>query len=87
MSLPTKSDLQTMDWSYKGQPFVRVPANANIDTDTLDWSYRGQPYWCIAGEGGEPPTPPTGSVRIMPSLSAIALGNSVRISAVKKVGL
>lgn len=49
MSLPTKSDLQTMDWSFRGQPFVRVPANDSIDTDTLDWSFHGQPYWCIAG--------------------------------------
>lgn len=84
MSLPTKSDLQTMDWSFRGQPFVRVPANDSIDTDTLDWSFRGQPYWCISGEGGEPPT---GAVRIEPSLSAVALGNAVRISAVRKVGL
>ena len=59
MSLPTKSDLQTMDWSFRGQPFVRVPANDSIDTDTLDWSFRGQPYWCISGEGGEPPQPPS----------------------------
>jgi hypothetical protein len=32
-------------------------------------------------------TPPTGAVKIMPSLSAVALGNAVRISAVRKVGL
>ncbi len=44
MSLPTSTDLQTMDYSYSGTPFVDIPANSSIDTQTMDWSYAGQPY-------------------------------------------
>ena len=84
MTLPTKTNLETMDYSYGGVPFVSVATKAGIDLDTLDYSYAGVPYWCISGGA---PTPPTGAVRIMPSLSAVALGNAVRISAVRKVGL
>jgi len=87
MALPTQDDLKKLDYNYFGQPFCWLSLKTTLDTDTLDWSFRGQPYWCISGEGGEPPTPPTGAVKIMPSLSAVALGNAVRISAVRKVGL
>jgi hypothetical protein len=86
MTLPTKTNLETMDYSYGGVPFVSVATKAGIDLDTLDYSYAGVPFWG-AEEGGTPPEPPTGAVKIMPSLSAVALGNAVRISAVRKVGL
>ena len=41
MALPTKTDVQTMDYSYGGVPFVSVAAKAGIDLDTLDYSYWG----------------------------------------------
>jgi len=44
MSLPTSTDLETMDYSYQGQPFVDVPARSDIDTTTMDYSYQGQPF-------------------------------------------
>lgn len=44
MALPTSTDLQTMDYSYAGQPFVNVPSKATIDTGTMDWSYAGLPF-------------------------------------------
>ena len=84
MALPTQDDLKKLDYQYFGQPFCWMSLKTTLDTDTLDYNFFGQPYWCISGGA---PTPPTGAVRIMPSLSAVALGNAVRISAVRKVGL
>ena len=57
MSLPTRDNLLTMDYSYFGQPFVQVPAKS-IDTNTMDYSYLGEPFWTISMEGGgEEPSP------------------------------
>jgi len=86
MALPTQDDLKTLDYQYFGQPFCWLSLKTTLDTDTLDYQYFGHPFWG-AEEGGTPPEPPTGAVKIMPSLSAVALGNAVRISAVRKVGL
>ena len=44
MALPNKTDLQTMDYSYQGQPFVNVPSKSSIDLTTMDYSYQGQPF-------------------------------------------
>ena len=86
MALPTQDDLKKLDYNYFGQPFCWLSLKSTLDTDTLDYQYFGQPFWAVMPSGEEPP-PPTGAVRIMPSLSAVALGNAVRISAVRKVGL
>ena len=45
MATPTKTDLQTLDYSYFGQPYVQVAAKSGIDLDTLDYSYFGQPFF------------------------------------------
>ena len=52
MALPTNTDLQTMDYSYGGVPFVSVAAKAGIDLDTLDYSYGGVPFWGLEVSGG-----------------------------------
>ena len=52
MALPTKTDLQTMDYSYGGVPFVSVATKAGIDLDTLDYSYAGVPFWGLEVSGG-----------------------------------
>lgn len=44
MALPSSKDIQTMDWSYQGQPSVNVPANSTVITTTMDWSYAGLPF-------------------------------------------
>ena len=44
MALPTKTDLEKMDWAYKGQPFVDVPAKSSINIKTMDYVYRAQPF-------------------------------------------
>ena len=51
MTLPTKTDLQTMDYSYGGVPFVSVATKAGIDLDTLDYSYAGVPFWGLEVNG------------------------------------
>lgn len=50
MALPTSTDLQTMDYSYAGLPFVDVPAKGDILTGTMDWSYAGLPF--VTNPGG-----------------------------------
>jgi len=52
MALPTKTNLETMDYSYGGVPFVSVATKAGIDLDTLDYSYAGVPFWGLEVSGG-----------------------------------
>ena len=54
MALPTKTNLETMDYSYGGVPFVSVAAKSGIDLDTLDYSYAGVPFWGLEVSGGGP---------------------------------
>ena len=51
MALPTKTNLETMDYSYGGVPFVSVATKAGIDLDTLDYSYAGVPFWGLGVSG------------------------------------
>lgn len=44
MSLPTSTDLLTMNYSFLGQPFVNIPAKSTINLLTMDYSYLGQPF-------------------------------------------
>jgi hypothetical protein len=55
MALPNKTDLQTMDYVYLGQPFVNVPARSDIDTTTMDYIYLGQPFVTNPFGGSTPP--------------------------------
>jgi hypothetical protein len=41
--LPNKTKLQTLDYIYKGQPFVNV-VSQNQNTYTLDFIYKGEPF-------------------------------------------
>ena len=52
MALPNKTELQTMDYSYAGLPFVDVPASGSIDTFTMDYSYSGLPFVTNPGVSG-----------------------------------
>jgi len=54
MALPTKTDLQTMDYAYGGVPFVQTAAKTGIDLNTLDYSYGGVPFWGLEVSGGGP---------------------------------
>lgn len=54
MALPNSTDLQTMDYSYAGLPFVDVPAKGDILTGTMDWSYAGLPF--VTNPGLQGPT-------------------------------
>lgn len=54
MALPTPDNLKTMDYVYKGQPFVDVPAKPGIDLSAMDYVYKAQPF-VSNGEEGIPP--------------------------------
>ena len=54
MATPTKTDLQTLDYSYFGQPYVQVAAKSGIDLDALDYSHFGQPFFGTEAGGGDP---------------------------------
>lgn len=47
-----KTNLETMDYSYGGVPFVSVATKAGIDLDTLDYSYGGVPFLGLEVSGG-----------------------------------
>ncbi len=53
MALPTKTDLQKLDWVYLGAPFVQVEAKV-LNTERLDWSYLGAPFVAFT-DGAAPP--------------------------------
>jgi len=52
MAQVTKTDLETMDFVYQGQPFVSVPAKDEIDLSTMDYVYQGEPFVDGVGGGG-----------------------------------
>ena len=46
MSLPSNTDLASLDYAYLGRPFVNVEAKS-LDTETLDTAYLGQPFVAV----------------------------------------
>lgn len=56
MALPTKSDLQKMDYAFQGQPFVNVPAKDSIILTGMNYAFQGQPFVI----GFEEEAPPVG---------------------------
>ena len=53
MALPTKTDLQKLDQSFFGEPYVQVASKSGVELDGLDYSFFGEPFWG-AEEGGTP---------------------------------
>jgi hypothetical protein len=49
MSLPTRTDLNTLKYAFQGQPFVNVVGNVSVVTTTLAYAFQGQPFIAIAG--------------------------------------
>jgi hypothetical protein len=50
MSLPTRDNILTMDYSGDGSPWVKVAAKSGIELDGLDWSLDGSPWWGLKVE-------------------------------------
>lgn len=48
MALPTKTDLQTLDYTWRGLPFAQIEAKS-LSTQTLDVTWRGLPFYAVAG--------------------------------------
>lgn len=44
MAIPVNTDLNGMDFIFKGQPFVSVPTKPEIDTSGLDFVFQGEPF-------------------------------------------
>jgi hypothetical protein len=47
MPLPTKTNLETLDIAYLGQPFVQVEAKP-LNTQSLDTAYFAQPFSAVS---------------------------------------
>ena len=84
MTLPTKTNLETMDYSYGGVPFVSVATKSGITFGGMEYSFFGAPFW-----GAEvAATPPAGAVKIVPTVGTIKLYSSVGIqSTAGRLGL
>jgi len=52
MSLPTPTELLTMNFAYQGQPFVYVAAKSTIDLKTMDYAFQAQPFVANYTDGG-----------------------------------
>jgi hypothetical protein len=37
-------DLATMDYAFRGAPFVEGPVTTDIDLATMDYTFRGAPF-------------------------------------------
>ena len=62
MALPSKTDLITMNFAFKAQPFVSVPSKTGVDTMTMDYAYQAQPFvsnGMAAGGGSDTVLQPT----------------------------
>lgn len=44
MTLPTPTDLTTMNYVYQAQPFIDIPAKSTVDLKTMDYVYQAQPF-------------------------------------------
>jgi len=44
MALPTKTDLEKMDYAHKAQPFIDVSSKDTIDLKTMDCAFQAQPF-------------------------------------------
>ena len=55
MSLPTRDNVLTLDYSGDGSPFCLIAAKSGIELDSLDYSGDGSPWWGLEVSGGEPP--------------------------------
>jgi len=49
-------DLETMDFSFQGQPFVNITAKSTIDLATMDYAFQGQPFVSFIEAEAEAPT-------------------------------
>jgi len=54
MALPTREDLETMDYVYQGQPFVEVTAKDSINLETMNYVYKSQPFVRVVDIEGWP---------------------------------
>lgn len=54
MSLPTREQVLTLDYTLHGQPFASVAAKSSIDLDGLDYVLDGQPFWGLEFTGDAP---------------------------------
>jgi len=44
MVLPQKEDIQNLDWTYMGKPFMQTQGKDTVETQNLDWTYMGKPF-------------------------------------------
>lgn len=44
MTLPTKTDLLTMQYAFQAQPFVDVPAKDSITLTAMEYAFQAQPF-------------------------------------------
>jgi hypothetical protein len=78
MAIPTKTDLQKLDYSCFGEPYVQVGSKSGVELDGLEYSFFGEPFWGVGVDGGA-----SDSVKILPNLSAVKVCAGIDASAVR----
>lgn len=57
MARPTKTEVQTGEYSLDGSPAINVAAKSTVDLDTLEYSLDGSPWYGV--EETSAPAPST----------------------------
>lgn len=78
MTIPTKEQLLTLDYTYVGLPLVRVLAKDTVDPDQ---TYAGLPFLVFGGAGGGDPGDPPPYVPHPPTYMMLALSTPPNTSA------
>lgn len=80
MAAPTKSEVESMDFSQNGGPWVFVASNSTVDTNTMDYSFDGGPWWGVNDTSGSTSSVGTfnglsySSVSVINALSTSSIG-------------
>jgi len=84
MSLPSRDNILTMDYSFQAQPYVQVASKNSIDLDGLDYIFQAQPFWgfefpIVSGNISKVSGVSNSSIKI---ISGIAKANINKVSGV-----
>ena len=84
MSLPSRDNILTMDYSFQAQPYVQVPAKSSITLGGIDYSFQAQPF-----EGIEFPVSNISKVSgvaesSIKKISGVAIGSIKKVSGVQE---
>lgn len=77
MALPTQTDLDSMDFAWRGQPYVDVSTKSSIFLTTMDYAWMAQPFVSNPTGTATPQVPLYITGLITPSLTEVGISSNV----------